>query len=88
MEFKNLKFITQYEEIDQINNKNTLKVILKSDDQHFIKLTNRTSYTGSNKLSINYFNSLGTWSSQRDKCDGNNLKLRIPQKEFFLIFSF
>lgn len=81
MKFKNLKFVTQYEEIEQIN-KSILTAILKSDDQHFVKLTNRALYTGGDKLRINFFKNYGSWSSQRDKCDGYNLKLKIPGRVF------
>lgn len=68
MEFKNLEFVTQYEEFEQTKI-NTLTVILKRDDKHFIKLTNRASYKGSDKSDVNYFKNYGFWSLQN--CNGN-----------------
>lgn len=68
-EFKNFKFIAQYEEVE-LTNKNILTVILKGDDENFVKLTNRALFMGNEKSNVNFFKNYGSWSSQRDKCDG------------------
>ena len=78
LEFKNLKAIAQYEEVDHIN-RNILTVKLKSDDQHFIRLTNTSSYMGSSIFRIDFLSSNGYWSSQRNKTN-------IFRRNFLTIF--
>lgn len=63
--FDNSKFFAEFEEIwSQNNTDGSTMIILKSENDQFIKLTNDESYWGGTEMNFNYLLSYGYWADE------------------------